>query len=543
MRSQTPCRLLAALNASRMLVFLAAALLAVSACAAGIDYRHFNKTFGTKSLKELNSRGWQSIRNNDLDSAAAFYAISISRYSESLPRDEMERVGLALVNTGYIWLFIRNNPEQAYPFLNNALSIGRSHDLPAVKIGAGENLAKIYADYNNYPRAVSLYSEALNEAVARHLDWGVTMTFIDLLSLSATNGRIGDIGPEIATVAAYPFDEAAPMGGYCHHIALAAQQMLSGRFDLAARMLEEASPLLDPQYDTERYQANHRFLTGFAHMKAGDSSRGIASLKEARSMAALHGLPDIMQTVCETLGNAYMAADMPDSAHITRYDALRIRDSLFNTGKYDVIKDLESEAVLSNMRKEITDSRAREEKSRTVVTLVSAGAAVALLLLALLLFNNRRLKASNRELFVKNMELVAVRDVARTERRERPPRSHREELEPVLEKVSETIYPSPEVFSPDFSLGRLSEITGIKTQLISQAIAELTGKNLSALVAERRINRACRLLADPESAGRLTVESIAESVGYKSRTHFSNIFKTHTGLTPTEFIRQARNTP
>ena len=149
MRSQTPCRLLAALNASRMLVFLAAALLAVSACAAGIDYRHFNKTFGTKSLKELNSRGWQSIRNNDLDSAAAFYAISISRYCESLPRDEMERVGLALVNTGYIWLFIRNNPEQAYPFLNNALSSGRRHDLPAVKIGAGENLAKNNADYNN----------------------------------------------------------------------------------------------------------------------------------------------------------------------------------------------------------------------------------------------------------------------------------------------------------------------------------------------------------------------------------------------------------
>ena len=76
-RCQTLFGRIAALTATRMPVLLVAALLAVSACAAGIDYRHFNKTFGSRSLKELNSRGWQSIRNNDLDSAAAFYAISI----------------------------------------------------------------------------------------------------------------------------------------------------------------------------------------------------------------------------------------------------------------------------------------------------------------------------------------------------------------------------------------------------------------------------------------------------------------------------------
>lgn len=526
-----------------MAVALAILSLALPSHADNIDYRHFNKTFGSMTLKELNGRGWKSIRNNDLDSAAAFYAISISRYSESLPRDEMERVGIAFVNTGYIWLFIRNNPEQAYPFLNTALSIGKRHDLPAVKIGAGENLAKIYADYNNYPRAVSLYSESLNEAVARNLDWGVTMTFIDMLSLAATNDRLDDIRREIATVAGYDFDAEAPMGAYSRAAARAAQQMLAGRFADAAVLLEESTSLVDPQYDRERYLAHHWFLAGFANVRAGNYRRGIDCLKISRRMAAEHGLPDMAQTVCATLGAAYMAADMPDSAHITRYDALRIRDSLFNTGKYDVIKDLESEAVLSKMKKEITDARAREEKSRTVVLVVSVAAAVALALLALLLFNNRRLKASNRELFVKNMELVAVRDSASTERKDKSPRNHKEELEPVLEKVTEAIYSSPEVFSPDFSLSRLSEITGIKTQLISQAIAELTDKNLSSLVAERRINKACRLLADPESAGRLTVESIAESVGYKSRTHFSNVFKTHTGLTPTEFIRQARIAP
>lgn len=529
------------LPAVRILIVLASLLWAFHAYGDKIDYRHFNKSFGSMSLKELNRRGWSSIKNQELDSAAAFYALSMSRYTESLPRDEMEQVGIALVNTGYIWLFIRNNPEQAYPFLNTALSIGKRYDITTVKIGAAENLAKIYADYNNYPRAVSLYSESLNEAVAHQLDWGVTMTFIDMLALSATNGRLEDIRPEIRTVAEYKFDSATPMAAYSRSAAHAAQLMLDRNYSRAASLLEASDSLINPLYDKERCRALHWFLTGFAHMRAGNHHKGIECLKESGRLATEYGLPDMAQTICETLAAAYMAAQMPDSAHLTRYNALRIRDSLFNTGKYDVIKDLESEAVLSQMRKEITDSRAREEKSRVVVLVVSVGAVVALALLGLLLFNNRRLKASNRELFVKNMELVAVRDSAIVpDRKEKQPRTHKEELEPVLEKVTSTIYSSQEVFSPDFSLTRLSEITGIKTQVISQAIAELTDKNLSTLIAERRINRACRLLADPESAGRLTVESIAESVGYKSRTHFSNVFKTHTGLTPTEFIRHAR---
>ncbi len=516
--------------------------------AAEIDYHKFNRQFGDMSLKELNARGWGCIQRHSLDSAGAFYAISISRYSESLPADEMERVGIAFVNTGYLWLFIRNNPEHAYPFLHTAISIGRRHGIPSVRIGAGENLAKIYADYNNYAKAMSLYGESLDEALRLGLDWGITMTFIDMFSLAARCDRLDEIKGQAEAVARYPFDGKTPMGAYCREVARAAVSILEGDAAEAVEILESASGLLDSEYDRERYEATHLYLTGLAYMREGNYPESILRFRQARDLAIACNAHDIAQNMCESLAVAYMNHEKPDSAYATSYMALQMRDSLFSAARYDVIKNLESEASLSGMRKEIRDSKAREEKVRLTLTLISVAAVIALALLCMLLVYNRRLKESNRELFIKNMELAAARGESPRKRDERVESGERGEkvaadageLEPVLEKVREVISTSREVFDADFSLSRVAELTGLKSTMISRAIAELTGKNLSTLIAERRIQRACRILADPDVTTRLTMDAIAESVGYKSRTYFSGVFKAHTGLTPTEFVRQAK---
>lgn len=48
-------------------------------------------------------------------------------------------------------------------------------------------------------------------------------------------------------------------------------------------------------------------------------------------------------------------------------------------------------------------------------------------------------------------------------------------------------------------------------------------------------------MLDYDNYGNLTLEAIASSVGYNSRTAFSRTFKQITGLTPTEFIKIAKS--
>lgn len=48
------------------------------------------------------------------------------------------------------------------------------------------------------------------------------------------------------------------------------------------------------------------------------------------------------------------------------------------------------------------------------------------------------------------------------------------------------------------------------------------------------------MLADTEAMRTMTIETVAEKAGYRSRTHFSKVFKTVTGLTPAQFSKQTR---
>lgn len=63
--------------------------------------------------------------------------------------------------------------------------------------------------------------------------------------------------------------------------------------------------------------------------------------------------------------------------------------------------------------------------------------------------------------------------------------------------------------------------------------------NLSSLVNDYRVDRACRLLSDPAQSSRLTLEAVGEAVGYGSRQTFLKAFKARTGLTPSDFRKAA----
>jgi len=54
------------------------------------------------------------------------------------------------------------------------------------------------------------------------------------------------------------------------------------------------------------------------------------------------------------------------------------------------------------------------------------------------------------------------------------------------------------------------------------------------MIAEYRIEEAKTILQDP-SQSQLTIEDIADEVGYNSKSAFNRSFKKFTGLTPSEY--------
>ncbi len=80
----------------------------------------------------------------------------------------------------------------------------------------------------------------------------------------------------------------------------------------------------------------------------------------------------------------------------------------------------------------------------------------------------------------------------------------------------------------------------IHDRYVSQVINESTNKNFNTLLNEYRIREACKRLTDFDTYGQMTNETIAEGLGYKSRSHFIRTFKKMTGLTPSQYQKIAR---
>jgi len=84
------------------------------------------------------------------------------------------------------------------------------------------------------------------------------------------------------------------------------------------------------------------------------------------------------------------------------------------------------------------------------------------------------------------------------------------------------------------SLSGLSKQINESSHHVSQVINEKLNKNFFELLARYRVEHAKKLIREDKDT-KLTVEELAELVGYNSKSSFNNAFKTITSKTPSEY--------
>lgn len=89
----------------------------------------------------------------------------------------------------------------------------------------------------------------------------------------------------------------------------------------------------------------------------------------------------------------------------------------------------------------------------------------------------------------------------------------------------------------------LASLSGLAKQInesnhhVSQVINERLNKSFFELLAAYRIEHATMLMKGNDGT-KLTIEELAEQVGYNSKSSFNTAFKKHTQLTPSEYRKQ-----
>ena len=87
------------------------------------------------------------------------------------------------------------------------------------------------------------------------------------------------------------------------------------------------------------------------------------------------------------------------------------------------------------------------------------------------------------------------------------------------------------------SLSGLAESVGVHPVTLARAFRRAFGCTVGEYVRSLRIERAARQLADTD----LALAEIALAAGFSDQSHFSNLFRRHTGLSPYRFRRVVRS--
>lgn len=103
------------------------------------------------------------------------------------------------------------------------------------------------------------------------------------------------------------------------------------------------------------------------------------------------------------------------------------------------------------------------------------------------------------------------------------------------QKIQE--YISTHLIAP-FTLQEMSDELGISIATICKTVKRNTGKTVGQLVLEDRVRRAQQYLISTERP----VAEIAGIVGIEDYNYFTRIFRKQTGVTPTQYRRQALKT-
>lgn len=201
-------------------------------------------------------------------------------------------------------------------------------------------------------------------------------------------------------------------------------------------------------------------------------------------------------------------------------------DSLVDTGNFITVSSKAERAAEEEDRSHIEDLEITVSKQKLLLFAI-AGLVIAG---AIVWFWRRRIRHDRKLLFDRNREIAILESGAPGTPPDTTPGQH--EWNELMARIEETAS-RPETFcDPDFSLAELAKLVGSNTRYVSQAINETKGENFRSYINRFRIREARNRLTNDARYEYLTIQSIGESVGFRSVSNFNIAFKKMTGMTP-----------
>jgi signal transduction histidine kinase/DNA-binding response OmpR family regulator len=100
----------------------------------------------------------------------------------------------------------------------------------------------------------------------------------------------------------------------------------------------------------------------------------------------------------------------------------------------------------------------------------------------------------------------------------------------LMERIMRSV--NAKMSDPDYNIDTLASDVGISRAQLHRKMKEMTGISSGKFLRNLRMEQAARLLRE----GKINISQVADKVGYMDQAHFSIAFKSHFGMSPSEYV-------
>ena len=540
----------------RHIIILVAALSALTGFTRAADNRTFNRLYYL-SPKEFEDQLDYYIKNSQTDSAMLCANIQASKYGkEKLTAEDIKACCAAFRYMGIEYLQTYCHYLLAAENLLKAKQIADKYGLEQLYTIITADQAILAATYNDlennfdYDRTVmdgfkKAFYRTLDQVKAEKSDLNknnMELTASNLLYLSIKFDKTKEVANEVQA-----FREAQKLYSSSCNIAKVMCQAIEfyniGNYTDAIVALQ--TPIIFPDYytpeDCLQAQSPVKIAQYAVLIKNGKRTEALKLLLQHERLLRENEMPferlealQLIKQHYEQDGNEALA-----NKYALKYYATK--DEFINKSRVDKMDQAKLNLELEETRERIREMSYRQKMQSLLLWSSIIIALLALTILGVLYANYRKTKRTNRVLYEKNVALLNANKELRPaigEGSEKPAQEDPTQADmELMDRITALMESSPEVYNESFSRQRLAELVGSNYKAVSRAINTCKQCNFNVLLNEYRIKEACRRLMDTATYGSYTIEGIANSVGYKSRSNFAMIFKEIVGLTPSAFLK------
>lgn len=496
-------------------------------------------------LPQLLKTGNQYQLRDSLQEAQMCFNIVAERGYTSKKREEQLLCVDACMHLWSIYFYTYYDYPRCFDYLNKAREMIEELNVENARVWLGlacmyQTISEECHSHELGSKSLEYYIKAMNAAILSHDEDNTDKAATSVVSMASIQHGLESISNEWKKYEELP--DGQPIRKLRHYNKLlykAYQHQEHQEYDESIALFDQQLRFID-EVEYPRLVYFTIVEKAKVYVKQTHYAKAIDVLHHAEDIADSLHMKDCMLEVYGLLASCHQL-----SGHHHEYEEYRERsraleDTLTTYRQMTCINESEFQNEMKQIEREMNEIQQHRQRLLLMTIMISAFAIVVAVFLFILFRQNAKLRHSNRQLYLKNVAMLRAEEACHSEQGKYAGSNLMDnDKQQLLQRIETVINTSDEIYSPDFSVERLAQLTDSKYKYVSQVINEYYDQNFNNFINQYRIKEACKRIDNHRQYANMTIEAIANSVGFRSRSSFFTAFKRITGLTPSEYVRQS----